>query len=96
MSKITIRYQAVMTVDVNLEKVEKYLLSKGWVKDKKYGGFGWLFKHDQHHMSVVLPTVDTVVDFDRRISDLLHSVAFVEQRQVPDVIADCDQFPSAS
>lgn len=88
MSRVTISYPSTIAVDINIGDIRKYLMSKGWSDIGKCGEFGQEFKNDRHRMVVILPTVDTVVDFDKKMSDLFRVMSFVEKRQIPDIIKD--------
>ena len=88
MSRVTISYPATIAVDINIEDIRKYLMSKGWSDIGKCGEFGQEFKNDRHRTAVILPTVDTAVDFDKKMSDLFRVMSFVEKRQIPDIIKD--------
>jgi hypothetical protein len=89
MSKARISFRTVVEVDLDLNKVEKYLKFKGWVDDGPYGPYARIFinkKYDDAAIKFLL--TDKVADFSARMSDLVNELADYEERSVPDVIKD--------
>jgi hypothetical protein len=88
MSKVTVRYEAVVECNVDLKAVEKYLKSKEWRAAGSYGEFGRLFENTKYGETVALPTTDKIADFNARIADLVRTLAGCEKRPVPEILAD--------
>ncbi len=90
MSKVTIRYTTQVEVDIDLKRVEDYLISKGWVEEGPYGEFGREFSN--RPFVVVLMTTDKIGDWNGRMNDLIHGIAAAEKRTVPELLDDLASF----
>lgn len=70
--------------------VAAYLKSKGWVDQGRWGEFALLFARDcdGKRSEAVVPTKPTILDFGRRMAELLHDVAEAEDRPQSQVLYD--------
>lgn len=75
MSKVTIRYDAVVECDLDLKAVARYLESKKWRDIGLYNKFGRIFESTEYDEIVTLPTTDRIGDFNLRIAELVRTLA---------------------
>jgi hypothetical protein len=70
--------------------VSGYLLARGWSDQGPFGPNGRIYKRElgSSRQQVVLPTRRSIVDFTRRMAELVQTLAEVERREVPAIIFD--------
>jgi len=92
MSKVKVKYTTEVEVEIDLKKVEDYLILKGWVDDGPYGEFGRLFVNKisdgGYIVTTVLMTTDKIGDWNARMNELIKEVADAEKRSVPELLED--------
>jgi hypothetical protein len=72
-----------------------YLRARGWKDQGPYGAFGRLFRRriGDRDFDVVLPTRSSIVDFDRRMTELVDDLADAEGRASSNVLFDLTLTP---
>lgn len=75
--------------------VAAYLKAKGWVDQGKWGQFALLFarERDGIRKEVVVPTKATILDFERRMAELLQEIAEAEQQRPSRILNDLAAAP---